>query len=44
MAARYAAAYPSAMKCLTTDREGLTAYLRFAAGLRPERAAGLGGR
>ena len=25
-------AYPSAMKCLTTDREGLTAYLRFPAG------------
>ena len=31
MAARYAATYPSAMKCLTTDREGLTAYLRFPA-------------
>jgi len=31
MAARYAAAYPSAMKCLTTDRAGLTAYLRFPA-------------
>jgi putative transposase len=31
MAARYAAAYPAAMKCLTTDREGLTAYLRFPA-------------
>jgi putative transposase len=31
MAARYSAAYPSAMKCLTTDREGLTAYLRFPA-------------
>ena len=30
-AARYAATYPSAMKCLTTDREGLTAYLRFPA-------------
>jgi putative transposase len=29
MAARYSAIYPSAMKCLTTDREGLTAYLRF---------------
>ena len=29
MAARYGATYPSAMKCLTTDREGLTAYLRF---------------
>ncbi len=32
MAARYQATYPSAMKCLTTDREGLTAYLRFPAG------------
>ncbi len=32
MAARYGATYPSAMKCLTTDREGLTAYLRFPAG------------
>ena len=31
MAARYGPAYPSAMKCLTTDREGLTAYLRFPA-------------
>jgi len=31
MAARYATAYPAAMKCLTTDREGLTAYLRFPA-------------
>ena len=31
MAAKYQAAYPSAMKCLTTDREGLTAYLRFPA-------------
>jgi putative transposase len=31
MAARYGAAYPSAMKALTTDREGLTAYLRFPA-------------
>ena len=30
-AARYQATYPSAMKCLTTDREGLTAYLRFPA-------------
>ena len=30
-AARYSAAYPSAMKALTTDREGLTAYLRFPA-------------
>jgi putative transposase len=32
MAARYGPAYPSAMKCLTTDAEGLTAYLRFPAG------------
>jgi putative transposase len=32
MAAKYSPAYPSAMKCLTTDREGLTAYLRFPAG------------
>jgi putative transposase len=32
MAAKYSAAYPSAMKALTTDREGLTAYLRFPAG------------
>jgi transposase-like protein len=31
-AARYSATYPSAMKALTTDREGLTAYLRFPAG------------
>jgi len=31
IAAKYSAAYPSAMKCLTTDREGLTAYLRFPA-------------
>jgi putative transposase len=31
MAARYQPTYPSAMKCLTTDREGLTAYLRFPA-------------
>jgi transposase-like protein len=31
MAARYRSAYPSAMKCLTTDRDGLTAYLRFPA-------------
>ncbi len=31
MAGRYSAAYPSAMKCLTTDAEGLTAYLRFPA-------------
>ena len=28
---RYSATYPSAMKCLTTDKEGLTAYLRFPA-------------
>ncbi|MBV5243331.1 transposase [Mycolicibacterium sp. PAM1] len=26
---RYAAIYPAAMKILSTDREGLTAYLRF---------------
>jgi hypothetical protein len=32
MAARYSATYPSAMKCPTTDAEGLTAYLRFPAG------------
>jgi transposase-like protein len=31
MADRYAATYPSAMKCLLADREGLTAYLRFPA-------------
>ena len=31
MAARYAATYPAAMKCLLADREGLTAYLRFPA-------------
>src|SRR5438067_6948836 len=31
MAARYSATYPAAMKCLLTDREGLTAYLRFPA-------------
>ena len=31
LAARYSATYPSAMKCLTTDAEGLTAYLRFPA-------------
>ena len=31
MAARYSATYPSAMKCLTTDAGGLTAYLRFPA-------------
>ncbi len=28
MAARYSATYPSAMKCLATDKAGLTAYLR----------------
>src|SRR6201984_2080334 len=28
-ATRYAATYPAAMKILLTDREGLTAYLRF---------------
>ena len=32
MAARYAPTYPAAMKCLTTDAAGLTAYLRFPAG------------
>ena len=31
MAAKYSATYPSAMKCLTTDQAGLTAYLRFPA-------------
>ena len=31
MAAKYCAAYPSAMKSLTTDQAGLTAYLRFPA-------------
>ena len=35
MAARYGPAYPSAMKCLTTDRDGLTAYLRFPAEHHP---------
>ncbi|MEY8013767.1 IS256 family transposase [Mycobacterium servetii] len=30
-AARYGATYPAAMKILLTDREGLTAYLRFPA-------------
>jgi transposase-like protein len=30
-AARYRATYPAAVKCLLTDREGLTAYLRFPA-------------
>ena len=32
LAAKYGASYPLAMKCLLTDREGLTAYLRFPAG------------
>jgi putative transposase len=31
MAAKYRPTYPSAVKCLTTDAEGLTAYLRFPA-------------
>jgi putative transposase len=31
MADRYSATYPAAMKCLLTDKEGLTAYLRFPA-------------
>jgi transposase-like protein len=31
MAGRYSATYPSAMKCLLADRDGLTAYLRFPA-------------
>jgi putative transposase len=31
MAARYQATYPAAMKCLLTNREGLTAYLRCPA-------------
>jgi transposase-like protein len=31
MADRYSATYPAAMKCLLTDRGGLTAYLRFPA-------------
>ena len=31
MAAKYAATYPAAMKCLTTDQAGLTAYLRCPA-------------
>ena len=30
-AAKYRALYPAAVKCLLTDREGLTAYLRFPA-------------
>ena len=32
MTAKYGPTYPLAMKVLTTDREGLTAYLRFPAG------------
>jgi len=35
MAGRYSATYPAAMKCLLTDREGLTAYLRFPAEHHP---------
>ena len=31
MAGRYSVTYPAAMKCLLTDREGRTAYLRFPA-------------
>jgi putative transposase len=31
MAGRYSPTYPAAMKCLLTDHEGLTAYLRFPA-------------
>ncbi len=31
LAARYQAIYPAAAKILLTDREGLTAYLRFPA-------------
>jgi transposase-like protein len=31
VAARYQALYPAAARCLTADREGLTAYLRFPA-------------
>jgi hypothetical protein len=30
-AAKYRGLYPAAVKCLLTDREGLTAYLRFPA-------------
>ena len=30
-AAKYQSLYPAAVKCLLTDREGLTAYLRFPA-------------
>jgi putative transposase len=32
LAGKYQALYPAAVKCLTADREGLTAYLRFPAG------------
>jgi len=32
LAGKYQALYPAAAKCLLTDREGLTAYLRFPAG------------
>ena len=39
MAARYAPTYPSAMKALTTDQAGLTAYLRFPAGTPSPRPA-----
>ena len=35
MAARYGPTYPAAMKCLTSDRDGLTAYLRFPAEHHP---------
>jgi putative transposase len=31
-AGKYRGPYPAAVKCLLTDREGLTAYLRFPAG------------
>jgi len=31
-AAKYQGLYPAAVKCLLTDRDGLTAYLRFPAG------------
>jgi putative transposase len=31
LAGKYQALYPAAAKCLTADREGLTAYLRFPA-------------
>src|SRR5881392_737091 len=32
LAAKYQGTYPAAAKILLTDREGLTAYLRFPAG------------